>query len=224
MMATKSNPGAVLRLVPGARTSAAPPRSPGIDDSELLAAVRAGDPSVAAAFHDRLRAPIERTVGRLLGHGDPDREDLVQLALIELVTSVDRYRGECSLDGWASTLAAHVVYKHIRRRKLERRLFAAMAPEALAATRSQERLGRAAILRSAAIRVQAHLEHVDQAKAWAFLLHDVCGFDLQEMARILGVTVAAAQTRLVRGRREVHERIAEDPELANVLESLEGEL
>jgi RNA polymerase sigma-70 factor (ECF subfamily) len=72
-------------------------------------------------------------------------------------------------------------------------------------------------------RVLGHLDAVDEAKAWTFVLHDVCGYDLREIARITGVRITAAQTRLVRGRREVHERIASDPELANLLESMEGE-
>ncbi len=76
-------------------------------------------------------------------------------------------------------------------------------------------------MRNVMRRVLAHLESIDEAKAWTFVLHDVCGYDLREIADITEVTVAAAQTRLVRGRREVHQRIADDPELANLLESLE---
>jgi RNA polymerase sigma-70 factor (ECF subfamily) len=71
--------------------------------------------------------------------------------------------------------------------------------------------------------VRKHLDALDENKSWTVLLHDVCGYDLQEIAEITGATVAAAQTRLVRGRRDLHERIAADPALAGALEKLRGD-
>jgi RNA polymerase sigma-70 factor (ECF subfamily) len=214
---------AQLRLVEKATRSAhAAPAAPhAYDDTELLAAVRAGDEQAAAAFHDRLRPRVDRTVARLLGRRDPDCEDLAQLSFVEIVRSIRRYRGECSLESWASTIAAHVVYKHIRRRKLERRIFAsAAADETLHA--HPVSVSRALTARDLTARVRDELGRVSHDRAWAFLLHDVCGFDLKEMATILDVTVSAAQQRLVRGRRDIHERLASDPELANALSDLTG--
>jgi RNA polymerase sigma-70 factor (ECF subfamily) len=199
------------------------PAAPALDDSELLAALRSGDPTAATALHDRVRSQVDRTVHRLLGGRDSDHEDIAQLAMIELVSTIDRYRGDCSLDSWTGTITAHVVYKHIRRRKTERRIFGALDADLLAQTRSSSRLGREAIVRNLVHRVRGHLDKMDESKAWTFVLHDVCGHDLREIAHITGVSVAAAQTRLVRGRREIHERIADDPELANYLDSLENE-
>jgi RNA polymerase sigma-70 factor (ECF subfamily) len=222
-MLSKNATAPRLRLVPGAVPAApAAPPAPALDDSELLAALRGGDASAAAALHDRIRPQVDRTIRRLLGSLDSDQEDIAQLAMIELVRTIDRYRGDCSLDSWTSTLTAHVVYKHLRRRKTERRIFGALDTNLLEETRSASRPGREAIARSAMRRVRAHLDAVDESKAWTFILHDVCGYDLREIAQITGVTVAAAQTRLMRGRREVHERIATDPELANALDSMEG--
>jgi RNA polymerase sigma-70 factor, ECF subfamily len=222
MLSRSPRPAPKLRLVPGSAPAVPAALAPALDDSELLAALRGGDTSAAAALHDRIRPQVDRTIRRLLGSLDSDQEDIAQLAMIELVHTIDRYRGDCSLDSWTSTLTAHVVYKHLRRRKTERRIFGAMDANLLEETRSSSRPGREAMARSAMRRVRAHLDAVEESKAWTFILHDVCGYDLREIAQITGVSVAAAQTRLMRGRREVHERIATDPELANALDSMEG--
>jgi RNA polymerase sigma-70 factor, ECF subfamily len=206
-----------------AAAPAPPPPPPALDDSELLSALRRGEASAAASLHDRVRPIVDRTVRRLLGPRDMDCEDVSQLVMIELVTTIDRYRGDCSLDSWTSTIAAHVVYKHIRRRRTERRLFGALDTDLLAVARSSSRPGQEVMMRDVVGRVREHLEAMDENKAWTFLLHDVCGYDLREIAQITGVSVSAAQTRLVRGRRELHERIAGDPGLASLLDSLEGD-
>jgi RNA polymerase sigma-70 factor (ECF subfamily) len=225
-MTTKRDPQAAkLWLVPSpppssSRVAAGP--TPAFDDSELLAAVRRGDPSAATSLHDRLRPQVDRVVRRLLGARDPDLGDVAQLAMIAIVDKIETYRGESSLDSWTSAVAAHMVYKHIRRRKTERRLFGALDADLLAVTRSPSRTGREVVLRDIIARVLVHLDAIEESKAWTFVLHDVCGYDLREIAKITGVSASAAQTRLVRGRREVHERIATDPELTGLLETMGG--
>ena len=197
------------------------PLPPAFDDAELLAALRAGDRTAAEALYVRLRPRIVSTVRRLLGPSDADWEDCVQLAFVEIVRSVDSYRGDASLEHWAARVAAHVVYKHIRRRKTERRIFdrdgrTSDRPEPAST-------GRRIVVRNLAERVRAKLAELTSEKVTTFLLHDVLGFDLREIADLTEVSVAAAQQRLVRGRREVHATIAEDAELAELLEDLEDE-
>jgi len=191
-----------------------------LDDSQLLLAVRASDASVASALHDRLRPVVDRAVRRLLGRGDAERDDVTQIALLEILSSIDSFRGDSSLDAWASMVTAHVVYKRIRRRKLERAAFA-LAPveELYETTASTSQLGEDVESREIVNRVVAHLASMDPGRAWAFALHDVWGYDLRETASILDVSVAAAQSRLVRGRHEIHARVAADPALAGALES-----
>ncbi len=210
--------GSHLRLVPGAasETRAPEPRLP-VDDSELLGAVRAGDGTAASAFCRRVRPRVEMTIQRLLGRRDGDVEDIVQMSLIELVQTIHRFRGECSLDTWASTVTAHAVFKHIRRRRLERRIFERAGESEAESWRGRDEASGAAVARDLLSRVREHLAAMDEDRAWAFLLHDVNGFDLREVARIMEVSVAAAQKRLVRGRRELRERLAGDPELADLL-------
>ena len=191
--------------------------APTLDDSQLLAAVRAGDPDAATALHDRLRPVVERAIRRLLGARDRDHEDLAQHAMIEVCYTIDKFRGECPLDAWASTVAAHVVYNHLRRKTVERRLFEGFREDENDAPASTQNLARDTAARSTLRRVFTHLDAIDPAKAWAYVLHDVCGYDLREVAEITETSVSAAQTRLVRGRRELHERLAADAELAPML-------
>jgi RNA polymerase sigma-70 factor (ECF subfamily) len=190
-----------------------------LDDTQLLAAIRASDEEAASVLYDRLQPGIERTVRRLLGPGDDDREDCVQSAFVEIVRSVDSYRGESSLEHWAQRITAHVVYKHIRRRRLERATFDRGAH--ISDRPAPMSSGRRILAHDLARRVFERIATITPDKAYAFLLHDVLGFDLRELAEITSVSVAAAQQRLVRGRREVQARLAEDAELAAVLEDLE---
>jgi len=212
-----------LRLVPEPG-SLPPPAKASLDDSELLAALRAGDPSAATALYDRTHAIVMRTVARLLGRSDADAEDVAQLAFIELVNTIERFRGDCPLDAWVSVLTARVVYKQIRRRRLERKLFSAVPVHALALASSSTR--KDLLFRDTLRRLERLLEHVNADRAWTFLLHDAYGYDLREVAEITGVSVAAAQSRLVRGRAEVHDRVAKDSALAALVDELyrvEGE-
>ena len=202
-----------LRLVNGDEPGFVEP----LDDARLVAAVRSGNSAMAGPFYDRTRGMVARTVQRLLGASDNDFDDLVQVAMIELLHSLNRYRGECSLDTWTATISANVVYKHIRRRGLERHIFAReVAPEDVPQTSHQR-----PVLRGMVERVMHHLAQMAHERAWTFLLHDVHGYSLDEVAGITGASVAAAQSRLVRGRRELHERIANDPDLAGGLDARE---
>lgn len=205
-----------LRLVARKATPVDPPSAStsSLDEAELLSALLQGDEDAAAAVHDRLRPRVAATVRRLLGVNDADYEDCVQNTFVEIVRSIDRYRGDCPLEHWAARIAAHVVYKHIRRRRCERSIFAD-------ATRPSERpepmsSSRRLVMRDLIARIRTKLAGLDDDKTYAFLLHDVLGFDLAEIAQITGVSVAAAQKRLVRGRREVHAELAGDPELASL--------
>ncbi|HYO97774.1 MAG TPA: RNA polymerase sigma factor [Polyangiaceae bacterium] len=206
-----------LRLIPGGASDARREQEH-LSDLVLLEAVRAGNAASAALLHDRLRPIVDRTLARLLGGHDPDYDDLAQQALIELVLSIGRFRSECPLDAWASIVVARIVYKHIRRRRIERRLFALERSEL---PEVPDRSGASgAVMRSVVRRVETHLRALPAVKSWTFILHDVHGYDLDEISSITGVSRSAAQSRLVRGRKALHERIGRDPELAALLQEI----
>ena len=207
--------GAVRHIAGGGRLRAVPAggQAPGPSDEELIAAIERGDGSSAGELYDRLVPVVDRTLYRLFGRRETDHDDLVQATFEQIVLTLAerKYARACSLATWASTIASHVGLNALRARRRARNVFAP-APDA-----SGDELGpastdgeRIAGVRVEVERVRRHLAGMTPEKAIAVLLHDVMGHDLAEISVMTGVTVAAAQSRLVRGRRELCERLGKD--------------
>ena len=201
-----------------------PPRTPlrivdDTDDASLIEAVASGNASRAVVLYDRLRPVVSRTVRRLAPRS-LEHEDLVQQAFVELVVSLRARPRVRSLDAWASTIAARTVYQRLRRVKLEERFGAVATSEDVEespAAASDEGPLVASVRRQTLRRIALVLSKLNASRVQVFVLHDVHGFELKEIADILGITVANAQSRLVRGRSDVHAALDEEPELIAVL-------
>lgn len=186
-------------------------------DVALADAVHRAEPGAMAALYERVRPAIERTLSRLLGIHDADYDDMLQNSLIELVRSLPRYRGTGPLAAFAAVLAARVVYRELKGRR-SARLVLDIRPSDEVSVEAEDDPERESAARELLGRVRAHLDTLEQEKAWTYLLHDLCGYELSEIAQITGVSIAAAQSRLVRGRKQLEEKLAADPELAAMLE------
>lgn len=175
-------------------------------DEELIAAVVSGDARIASELYDRVIGVVDRTLFRVLGRREHDHDDLVQASFEQIVISLsrERFAGACSLTTWAATLATHVGLNALRARQRERRVVArdVMPPE----PRGKD-MERELVARNDLEAVRAALAEMPREKAETLFLHDVEGLDLAEIAALMGVSVAAAQSRLVRARREIVERV-----------------
>jgi RNA polymerase sigma-70 factor (ECF subfamily) len=203
-----------LHAVPGGKeTPAASSGSAGPSDDELIDAVVRGDDRMAELLYDRVIGVVDRTLYRIFGRREHDHDDLVQSTFEQIVVTLfrQRFARACSLTTWAARVATHVGLNALRSRRRERRVvdrtesvdvveqtFSAVRPEAsIEARRELERL-------------REHLSSMDPVKAETLFLHDALGHDLAEVAVLMGVTVAAAQTRLVRARKDLTLRLERD--------------
>jgi RNA polymerase sigma-70 factor (ECF subfamily) len=188
--------------------------APGPSDEELIRAVEEGDSQVAGLLYDRLLPTVDRTLVRVLGRREAEHEDLVQSAFEQIVTTLCRRRfgRTCSLDAWASTLASRVAFNVLRSRTRERRVVDHKADlDDATRTRAGGRdVEREAGTRRQLDRVRLHLSQMSELRATTLFLHDGLGYDLAEIAVLTGASIAAAQSRMVRGRRELQQRMGED--------------
>jgi RNA polymerase sigma-70 factor (ECF subfamily) len=197
----------LLRVVP-APPEVAPAKC---SDQEIVDAVISGDERVAGHLYDRVVGVVDRTLYRVFGRREPDHDDLVQATFERIVAtlSTGKFAGACSLATWASSIASHVGLNALRARRRERRVVDRREPlEGPLSERQKARDEEGALgARMELERLRACLAAMDPERANAVFLHDVVGHDLAEIAVLTGASVAAAQSRLVRGRKELFERM-----------------
>ncbi|MBN2191408.1 MAG: RNA polymerase sigma factor [Polyangiaceae bacterium] len=175
-----------------------------------MAGIRDGDQSMATLLYDRLFPVVDHTVYRVFGRRESDHDDLIQSAFEQIVITLSRrsFARACSLRTWASTVTSHVALNALRSRRRERRVFdrtVDVRSDLGMATGDPE---RDVVARATIDRVRGELTAMRPDRAETVFLHDVLGHDLAEIALTTGVSIAAAQSRLVRGRRELHERLS----------------
>lgn len=202
-----------LRAVQGGRSPGDAPISP-ISDEQLIHAVRSGDRRVADELYRRLSGVVDRTLYKVFGRREPDHDDIVQMAFEQVVETLTRqqFAGACSLETWAARVAGHVGLNALRSRRRERRWLdrqsdAVSLSEQRPAAQDSERAMEA---RARLERVRHHLIGMKPDQAETLFLHDGLGHDLAEIALMTGASVAATQSRLVRGRRELFKRLDRD--------------
>ncbi len=172
-----------------------------LTDSALWAGVASGKDAVASVLYARLLPTILKSLYRALGHRPTDCDDLVQLSFERIVrTLIDgTYNGTTPLRAWASLLASRVGLDALRKRYRERALF---SPEVEGVEAGPERALQA---RSELLLVRRALATMAPDRAEAVFMHDALGYELSEIALQCGISVAAAQSRLVRGRKQLLE-------------------
>lgn len=173
----------------------------------LLDRCRRGDEAAWAALY---RAHAPRLVLFLRGVlGRPDVEDLVQRVFLELLSSLERFRGEAAIATWLHRIAANVAQKEARSFWRRRRKLDAWAAE-LDAPCSADACDRVAA-RQELERLAAALERLDWRFRVVWVMRELEGLSVEEVAEALGERPATVRTRHHRARGRLLEALAADP-------------
>jgi RNA polymerase sigma-70 factor, ECF subfamily len=166
-----------------------------------------GEPAEAALA--RVQLLVTRAVRRVTGTRDHEFEDIVQTSLATLLVALGErgFEADCSTP-WILCVARNIAIDRVRARERERRMFErsegtqrsvpgghALEPDHLTFVRAELR------------RVDSGLRRIGAGKSTVVYLHDVLGHALGEIAPALGISLAAAQSRLIRGRRALEREL-----------------
>jgi RNA polymerase sigma-70 factor (ECF subfamily) len=190
--------------VPGGTEGGQPP-----SDEEIIDAVQRGEHRVAGLLYDRLFGVVDHTLFRVFGRREVDHDDLVQTVFEQIVVTLSRrsYARACNLKTWASSIASHVGFNALRSRRRERRVLDRDVTLEGTVVPARTDAESTATARVELERVRRQMVAMKPDQAQTVFLHDVLGHELAEIALMMQVSVAAAQSRLVRGRRELYRRL-----------------
>ena len=164
-----------------------------VDESALVAGLRAGRPEAYEALHAAYAASIYNLALRIVD--DPhEAQDVTQEVVIKVLRGLPRDDGEFTLPAWLYRVTANAAFDHLRARKRRPVTVAADgAPELACEVDEYE---RAELSR----RVDATLKELPKRQQVALVLRDVHGLSVGETASVLGVTKGSADVLLSRAR------------------------
>lgn len=162
-------------------------------DRELVKRCLAGSEPAFRELYHRHVDRVYRIAARILGPA-ADVGDVVQQVFIAVDRSLPRYRGEAAFTTWLHRITVNVTTGALRARLRDRGRETTFAVDAVVD------LGGKLEAREALCRLYAALEPLPAKGRVAFVLVELEGMSLEEMAAATGVPLFTAAARLRRAR------------------------
>jgi RNA polymerase sigma-70 factor (ECF subfamily) len=171
---------------------------PGSEEA-LVAEAAAGDRRAQSELYQRHVDTAWRRLGRMLGP-DSEREDLVQQAFLEVFRGLGQFRGQASFATFLGRVLVNIACDHLRGRGrrpplsddlLDELAAPGASPEKNAENRERLRL------------IWTLLDRIAPKKRIAFVLSEVEGLSLTEVAAVMDISADTARKRVDHAQREL---------------------
>lgn len=179
-----------------------------LSDQELIYRCREGDVEAFGQIYARYERQVYRFVYHMIGDPD-DADDIKQDTFMKAYRSLATFRGECSLLTWLLKVAGNLCRDRLKSRS--RRGEVALNLEVECDLRDTSDLGAdpATLLERKDLNATVYrvLTGMPEAQRELIVLRDVEGLSYQQIADVLGCSVASVKLRLFRARRGFKDRV-----------------
>jgi RNA polymerase sigma-70 factor (ECF subfamily) len=184
---------------------------PAVDDT--LARAQAGDHQAFAELYSQNKRRVDSLCLRMVGN-IAEAEDLTQEAFLQLHRKIGTFRGESSFSTWLHRMAINVVLMHLRRKGLQlTSLDEAMEPTA--DQRPGRSFGATDLILSGAIdrlTLQRAIDDLPTGYRLMFVLHDIEGYEHNEIATLLDCSIGTSKSQLHKARLKLRDALRIHPE------------
>jgi RNA polymerase sigma-70 factor, ECF subfamily len=180
-------------------------------EAEAIRLAQQGD---AGAFERIYRLHSRRVYAlclRMVGN-TAEAEDLSQDAFLQLFRKIGTFRGESAFSTWLHRLAVNVVLMKLRKKTLpETSLEESTDPEDESSGPRRE-IGAPDLLLSGSIdrvHLERAIEQLPPGYRQVFVLHDVQGFEHNEIAELMDCSIGNSKSQLHKARMRLRELLQE---------------
>jgi len=172
------------------------------DDLELVERARSGDLESFAELVRRYERRVGSVLTRLLDDAR-DVEEALQDTFVQAWRHLDRFRGESAIFTWLYRIAVNEALMRIRRKRVPTTEFDEVAERSLSLSSPEPDPEESIADEHLRSFLTAKLKELPFDYRAPLILRDVEGFSNQEVADILGVSLAAAKSRIHRARMQI---------------------
>jgi RNA polymerase sigma-70 factor (ECF subfamily) len=171
-------------------------------DLELARAAAAGDTAAFERLYEQYNKRVYSLCFRMLGNVS-QAEDLTQEVFLQVFKKIGSFRGDSAFTTWLHRLTVNQVLMHFRKRgvKLEHTSeegdFTNVVETPLQSTRRISMVDRLALEKAVA--------ELPPGYRTVFVLHDVQGYEHEEISNLLGVSIGTSKSQLHKARMRLRE-------------------
>jgi RNA polymerase sigma-70 factor (ECF subfamily) len=191
------------------------------EDARLIARCRAGDRQAQEALVQRYQQCVYRLACNLLDNPE-DALDACQDALVAILRSLPRFRGESSLQTWVYRVAVNTCIMKRRSLRARTRLIVDLPAHAAESAQQTPDPGFAALRREIQAAVREHLRRLPPEFRAVVVLRELDGMSYQQIAETLQMPLGTVQSRLNRGRRLLRDYFLADERIRALRPGGEG--
>ena len=186
--------------------------------SDLIRRAQEGDADAFGALFQAHRSRIYSVCLRMTSNG-AEAEDLMQDTFLQVFRKITKFRGDSAFSTWLHRIAVNTVLMHFRKNSLNQISLDEPHSDRDGAKIQREYGARDRGLAGCLDRVALTraMKELPAGYRTVFLLHEVEGYEHQEIAEILGCSVGNSKSQLYKARLRFRELLAHPAESQSAL-------
>ena len=181
-------------------------------EAEAIRRAQAGDSTAFEFLYQLHSRRVYALCLRMVGN-PADAEDLLQEAFLLLFRKIGTFRGESAFSTWLHRMTVNVVLMRLRKKSLPTdSLEETLEPDAETSGPKRD-VGAPDLRLSGAVdrvNLERSIEKLPPGYRTVFVLHDVQGYEHNEIADIMGCSVGNSKSQLHKARTRLRELLQEE--------------